>query len=150
MIGVFKNKTGEAIKVALLVGAIVGKATNQEQKILEQFADYMGIAYQIRDDLNEFEEQHPQEKTADYPFLLALLNKHFADQQKDTPTNLFGKVDEFRKLIDKFGVQEVAKGYLQNYIDNCYAELDKLENSRMRLSLYGVMGKIFKSETTNE
>jgi geranylgeranyl pyrophosphate synthase len=150
MIGVFKNKTGEAIKVALLVGAIVGKATNQEQKILEQFADYMGIAYQIRDDLNEYTEPHNAEKTGDYPFLLALLNKHFADQEKETPANLFGQVVEFRKLIDGFGLQEVAKGYLQNYVDNCYSELDKLENSKLRLSLYGVMGKIFKSETTNE
>ena len=150
MIGVFKNKTGEAIKVALLLGAIVGKATNQEQEILEQFADFMGIAYQIRDDLNEYTEPHNAEKTGDYPFLLALLNKHFADQEKDTPANLFGQVVEFRKLIDKFGLQEVAKGYLQKYVDNCYVELDKLENSKLRLSLYGVMGKIFKSETTNE
>ena len=79
-----------------------------------------------------------------------MLNKHFADQEKETPANLFGQVVEFRKLIDEFGLQEVAKGYLQNYVDNCYSELDKLENSKLRLSLYGVMGKIFKSETANE
>jgi len=150
MIGVFKNKTGEAIKVALLLGAIVGEANKQEQQILEQFADYMGIAYQIRDDLNEYTEPHTAEKTGDYPFLLALLNKHFADQDKETPANLFEQVTEFRKLIDENGLQEVAKEYLQKYVDNCYAELDKLENSKLRLSLYGVMGKIFKSETTNE
>ncbi len=150
MIGVFKNKTGEAIKVALLLGAIVGGAKKQEQEIMEQFADFMGIAYQIRDDLNEYTEQHSAEKTGDYPFLLALLNKHFADQEKDTPANLFEQVAEFRKLIDKTELVEVAKEYLQQYIDNCYAELDKLENSKLRLSLYGVMGKIFKSETTNE
>ncbi|MDX8338638.1 polyprenyl synthetase family protein [Draconibacterium sp. IB214405] len=150
MIEVFKNKTGEAIKVALLLGAIVGGANKQEQQILEQFADYMGIAYQIRDDLNEYTEQHSAEKTGDYPFLLSILNKHFADQDKETPANLFKQVAEFRKLIDENGLLEVAKEYLQKYVDSCYAELDKLENSKLRLSLYGVMGKIFKSETTNE
>ncbi len=150
MIGVFKNKTSEAIKVALLLGAIVGGANKQEQETLEQFADFMGIAYQIRDDLNEYTEQHSAEKTGDYPFLLALLNKHFADQAKETPTNLFEQAAEFRKLIDETALLEVAQGYLQKYIDNCYAELDKLENSKLRLSLYAVMGKIFKSETTNE
>lgn len=150
MIEVFKNKTGEAIKVALLLGSIVGRANKHEQEILEQFADFMGIAYQIRDDLNEYTEPHDAEKTGDYPFLLALLNKHFANQKKETPTNLFEQVAEFRKLIDETGLLEVAKEYLANYVDNCYAELDKLENSKLRLSLYGVMGKIFKSETTNE
>ncbi|QIA09471.1 polyprenyl synthetase family protein [Draconibacterium halophilum] len=150
IIEVFKNKTGEAIKVALLLGAIVGGAGKQEQKVLEQFADYMGIAYQIRDDLNEFDEQHPEEKTGDYPFLLALLNKHFAEQNKETPALLLKQVAEFRKLIDKTNIGKEAKSFLQSYVDSCYAELDKLNNAKLRLSLYGVMGKIFKTETTNE
>ncbi len=65
---IFKLKTGEAIKVALLLGAILGGAEENEIGILEQFSDHFGIAYQIRDDLNEFNEHNKEEKIDDFPF----------------------------------------------------------------------------------
>ncbi len=150
MIEVFKNKTGEAIKVALLLGAIVGNAPEQDQQTLEKFADFMGIAYQIRDDLNEYEEKHKEEKTGDYPFLLALLNEHLAKQNQETPIHLTEQVVAFRKMIEEHKLKVKAEKMLQDFVGNCYAELDKLNNAKLRLSLYGVMGKIFKSETSNE
>ncbi len=73
---VFRNKTGEAIKVAMMLGAILGNAEESELAILEHLSDLFGIAYQIRDDLNEFKEKNEDEKIADFPFLVALLNDH--------------------------------------------------------------------------
>lgn len=133
---VFKNKTGEAIKVALLLGAIVGEAKDQELKTLADFSDLMGIAYQIRDDLNEFNEKSEAEKIADYPFLLALVSEKGISSFQD--------VVEFRRVIQENKLDQKAGDILGDFVKQCYAKLDELHNAKLRLSLYGVLGRIFK------
>ncbi len=140
---IFKNKTGEAIKVALLLGAILGKADKTEMPILSKFSDLFGISYQIRDDLNEFKEENADEKIADFPFLIALLNGQSIQQT-------FVDVSEFRKQIIDNGLNKIAEETLDDFVQKSYAELDKLQNAKLRLSLYGVLGKIFKPMITNE
>lgn len=140
---IFQHKTGEAIKVALVMGAIVGGASDNEITILERFADYFGIAYQVRDDLNEFEEERSDEKIADFPLLVALLREH-SNEIKLTD------VATFKQQINELKLNKKAHAILNEYVANCYAELDKLDNDRLRLSLYGVLGKIFKPLVSND
>jgi geranylgeranyl pyrophosphate synthase len=139
----FRLKTGEAIKVAILLGAVLGSAGQNEIKILEQFSDLFGIAYQIRDDINEFEEENEAEKIEDFPFLTALLNERFSEKKKEIPENIYSDLAEFRKQILKEKLLSKAKNILGEYVSDCYIELDKLENEKLRLSLYGVLGKVF-------
>jgi geranylgeranyl pyrophosphate synthase len=134
---IFKNKTGEAIKVALLLGAILGEASDSEVQILDTFSDLFGISYQIRDDLNEFTEQNKNEKIADFPFLIALLNGQFSKQTASD-------VKEFRSQIIENKLDKKAEIMLNDFVSDCYAELDKLQNAKLRLSLYALLGKIFK------
>jgi geranylgeranyl pyrophosphate synthase len=140
---IFKQKTGEAIKVALLLGAILGEADDSELQILEQFSDLFGISYQIRDDLNEFKECNSNEKIADFPFLIAMLNG-------STSQKSFNDVVEFRKQVVAYKLDKKADEILSDYVRKCYAELDKLQNAKLRLSLYGVLGKIFKPLASDE
>lgn len=137
---IFKYKTGEAIKVALLLGAIIGGADDHELKILNDFSDLFGISYQIRDDLNEFRAEEKNEKITDFPFLIALLNDTKYEYNS-------GELKEFRKKILESGLDKKADEILSNYVQLCYNKLDKLSNTKLRLALYGVLGKIFK--TTN-
>jgi len=140
---IFKNKTGEAIKVSLLLGAILGEADESELQILKAFSGLFGIAYQIRDDLHEFREQNENEKTADFPFLIALLNGR-------TSAETYNHVDEFRRQVTACGLDKEAERLLDDFVLKCYAELDKLRNAKLRLSLYGVLGKIFKPAAAND
>ena len=135
---IFSMKTGEAIKVALLLGAIMGGASEEEIQALEKFSDNFGISYQIRDDLNEFREENPDEKIADFPFLVALLNRY-------DPISEIKGTDKFRMHIREMGLVKKAGEILNEYVRLCYSELEKLQNEKLRLSLYGVLGKIFKS-----
>jgi geranylgeranyl pyrophosphate synthase len=48
-------KTGALIKVSVLLGAIAGGASVHEQKNLAQFADFLGLAFQIQDDILDVE-----------------------------------------------------------------------------------------------
>ncbi len=143
---IFKFKTGEAIKVALLLGAIAGEAPESELLILGRFSDSFGIAYQIRDDLNEFEEKNENEKINDFPFLMALLNEYSTSANR---TNLLweeknSSIELFRKNIEMLDLVTKAATILQSYINNCYSALDELQNMKLRLSLYGILGKIFR------
>ncbi len=140
---IFKNKTGEAIKVSLLLGALLGEANDSELNILRDFSELLGIAYQIRDDLNEFEENNEQEKIADFPFLIAMLNGHSSKL-------VFNDVMEFRTLVSERGLIDKAGDMLDSFVLKCYTQLDKLQNAKLRLSLYGVVGKIFKPVVADE
>lgn len=135
---IFKDKTGEAIKVALLLGAILGEADDSELQILNEFSDLFGISYQIRDDLDEFRAEEVGEKISDFPFLIALLN--------DTNEgHHFDELSRFREQVLELGLDKKADEILNSYIQLCYDELDKLNNAKLRLSLYGILGKIFKT-----
>lgn len=143
---IFEQKTGEAVKVALLMGAIAGNAPENELEILGRFSEGFGIAYQIRDDLNEFHEENELKHAFDFPFLLTLLNQSL---NGETPSfSAILKSGDLKILLEnfkKYQTAETADSYLKDYIRKCYAELEKLQNLKLRLSLYGLMGKVFKS-----
>ncbi len=46
-----KNKTGALIKESVRIGALLGGATNQELQVLTNFAENIGLAFQIKDDI---------------------------------------------------------------------------------------------------
>jgi geranylgeranyl pyrophosphate synthase len=143
---IFEQKTGEAVKVALLMGAIAGNAPESELKILSDFSEYFGIAYQIRDDLNELRETNDLKHAFDFPFLLTLLNQSI-NGHSPTFSEIINSGD-LKLLLENFQKYETeisADKYLANYVQKCYAELDKLQNQKLRLGLYGIIGKVFKS-----
>jgi len=143
---IFEQKTGEAVKVALLTGAIAGKASTEETQRLIRFSENFGIAYQIRDDLNEFREENDLKHAFDFPFLLALLNRDL-NGESDTFPELVksGNFEQLQESFRKYNIEDHAQKFLDDYIHKCYTELENIENVKLRLSLYGVMGKVFKS-----
>ena len=145
LLKIFTQKTGEAVKVALLLGAIHGGAPESELKRLETFSDWFGIAYQIRDDLNEFREEDSLEEMNHFPFLLALLKERFSENGRQIRLSEVEKLGaaQLRQLIIDEQIDRHAEAFLKLYVDKCYQELDQLENLKLKLSLYGVMGKIF-------
>ena len=46
-----RNKTGALIREAVRIGALLGGATNQELQVLTAFAENIGLAFQIKDDI---------------------------------------------------------------------------------------------------
>ena len=143
---IFEQKTGEAVKVALLSGAIAGKASEDEKQRLVRFSEKFGIAYQIRDDLNEFREVNELKHAFDFPFLLALLNRDLNGESEAFPELLkAGNYAQLHENFRKYNIEEHAQKFLDNYVRNCYAELENIQNIKLRLSLYGLMGKVFKS-----
>lgn len=145
LLQIYTQKTGEAVKVALLLGAINGGAEESELRILEAFSDWFGIAYQIRDDLNEFREDHQPEHVHHFPFLLALLDEKLTENGEQERLQELKELDfkALHEVIVEERIDKHADAFLKLYVDKCYRELDRLQNLKLKLSLYGVMGKIF-------
>lgn len=52
----YRLKTGALIKAPLAVGAIIGGATQEELISIEGYAEQLGIQYQIKDDILDYED----------------------------------------------------------------------------------------------
>jgi len=48
---IYRNKTSALIEASMMVGAILGGADDLETRVVEKMAGYIGIAFQIRDDI---------------------------------------------------------------------------------------------------
>lgn len=46
-----RNKTGELIKAAIVCGAILGNANEEDLRDLKEYGDKLGLAFQIKDDI---------------------------------------------------------------------------------------------------
>ncbi|WP_226680467.1 polyprenyl synthetase family protein [Sutcliffiella horikoshii] len=52
---IHRNKTGKLLGFSIVAGAILGDATEEQISKLDQFADHLGLAFQIRDDILDIE-----------------------------------------------------------------------------------------------
>ena len=48
---IYRLKTGALIEASMLIGAVLAKATEEEQQIIENVAGEVGLAFQIQDDI---------------------------------------------------------------------------------------------------
>lgn len=48
---IYRLKTGALIEASMLIGAVLAKATEEEQQIIEKIAGEVGLAFQIQDDI---------------------------------------------------------------------------------------------------
>ena len=48
---IYRLKTGALIEASMLIGAVLAKATEEEQQIIEKVAGEVGLAFQIQDDV---------------------------------------------------------------------------------------------------
>lgn len=140
---IYVKKTGEAIKVALLLGAIAGGAAQSELKYLTTFADHFGIAYQIRDDLNEFEETGVKDDISDFAYLAALLADN-NKRKRGEPVNGL-TIEDMIKEVHQQDIVKIASAALKKHVGACREQLGLLENLPLKLALYRVMAKIFNA-----
>lgn len=67
----YKTKTGGLITAAILSGAVIGGANTKELEIMNEFSEALGLAYQIKDDILDIEEDSKISK----PTYLSVLGK---------------------------------------------------------------------------
>lgn len=107
---IHSNKTGKLIKLPVEIGCIIGEATPEEKETLIKFAELIGLAFQIKDDILDIEgdfltlgkpvgsDQELEKST--YPALIGL------NESKELLKNTIEEAKFI--LIERFGEEKSA------------------------------------------
>jgi geranylgeranyl diphosphate synthase type II len=121
---IFRRKTAPAFSVALLCGAAHAGRLDEVEDVLVAFSEAIGIAYQIRDDLDDRAEDTNAALQAVHPNIIeATARERFK-----------GNMDE--------AVESVLM-LLERYKEQAIRSLQDLENANLKGLLRRVVGKMF-------
>jgi len=146
IIHVFENKTAAAFKVALLLGATAGGADKKTLDKLDSFSNFIGIAYQIKDDLQDFRGKHGEIEHKKPSILLSLLLEAMPESEKEALQNAFetDNLEAIHSFIECYKITVRTEDLLKDYISKAKTCLDDLPNLGLKLALHEILGKIFK------
>ena len=150
---IFRQKTAPAFDVALQLGALHGGADAQVREVLSDYSEALGIAYQIRDDLDDFSGDGDSHDLRDLrpSLLLAIAGKRAREgEERDLIDALWRRERDYddvstevQRILRERGVVDKATELLQAYEEQAVRSLRFLSNATLKGLLRRVMGKIF-------
>ena len=146
MLELFENKTSAAFKVSLLLGATIGGASEEILEVLNKFSRLIGIGYQIKDDLSDYQGNKGDIAIRKFSILLSILREKIPPTEMDSMINAY-KSDDFKvlyDLIDQYRIPEATRELLIGTINEAKVCLDNISLLGLKLALYEILGKIFK------
>jgi geranylgeranyl pyrophosphate synthase len=154
-IDIFRRKTAPAFRVALGIGAALGGATAEAQQVLSDYSEALGIAYQIRDDLEDFADP-VSETGAGFgapSLMLALACDKARASGRERVLGLWrsGRSGPearaaFRAVLEELDVDSRARALLEAYKEQAIRTLPALQNASLKGLLRRVVGKVFRVE----
>jgi geranylgeranyl pyrophosphate synthase len=127
-----RNKTVPAFEVALVFGVICAGGNQWMRRLLHDYSEALGIAYQLNDDLKDFEEDVPGSlRPSAVLAALSEQNERNGDQKP------FEK-EAIQQAIERVG--KMAEDYRQRAIDS----LKSLDIMEMKRLLFRVTERILK------
>jgi geranylgeranyl diphosphate synthase, type II len=158
VLDIFRRKTAPAFDVALQLGAIHALSLEDEQEYEEiasalgAYSEALGIAYQIRDDLNDLGVKG---ETNDIEglrpsLLLAIAYERAAGAHKATLESLWRRTPQagttsegVESIYVELKADERARTLLESYKEEAIRALRDVENANLKGLLRRVIGKIF-------
>ncbi len=145
MLELFDNKTSAAFKVSLLLGAAVGGASPEMKALLDRFSHFIGVAYQIKDDLSDFKGNKGDIALRKFSILLSVLADQLSSE-KQILLNAY-KSDDYEAIYDLIEMHQTENVTSELLIHNIHEAKNCLENIStigLKLALHEILGKIFK------
>ena len=154
-IDIFRRKTSPAFQVALGIGAALAGAGAETQQVLRDYSEALGIAYQIRDDLEDLSDAGTADDCGfSAPSLLLALacDKAKASGRERVMAAWRGarsseaERQAYRVLLGEFGVEDRTRALLEAYKEQAIRTLPALQNASLKGLLRRVVGKVFRVE----
>jgi geranylgeranyl pyrophosphate synthase len=151
LLDIFRDKTAPAFRVALRLGAIYAGEDGRVGHVLDAFSDHLGIAYQIRDDLNDFRDPASGRLNPLLPSLPMAIayensNGHFRDLV-DSVWRRRRSFDEaqdvLRSLMTELNVGDRMLRMLASCEEKAIQSLPPLPSPDLKCLLRRVIEKIF-------
>jgi geranylgeranyl pyrophosphate synthase len=152
VLGIFRQKTAPAFEVALRLGAAYAKARKDVHEVLTRYSEALGIAYQIRDDLDDLSSERGMlNPKPTLPLAEALerargADKAFLERIWITPAVSAPDARRVRELAERLGVEERCRQLLESYKEAAIRSLPELHNPSLKGLLRRVVSKIFRVE----
>jgi geranylgeranyl pyrophosphate synthase len=155
VIDIFRRKTSPAFQVALGIGAALAGAGSEIQRVLRDYSEALGVAYQIRDDLEDLAntEAATDSLCGSPSLLLALACDKSASSSRGPILDLWqkGRTSEaeraaVRTLLRDLAVEDRARALLEAYKEEAIRTLPALQNASLKGLLRRVVGKVFRVE----
>ena len=151
VLDIFRQKTAPAFEVALRLGAFLGGADEETHEVLRKYSESLGIAYQIRDDIEDCSgEGDSNDVIGRRPsvILSIALKRADGEAERDYLMSLYkpgaAPVNgEFHRIIKERKAVEKADELLEAYKEDAIRSLRFLSNPTLKGLLRRVVGKIF-------
>lgn len=148
---IFRRKTAPAFEVALRLGAALACRDDAVAGVLARYSQAMGVAYQIRDDLEDLCAEGGGDLRAGRPSLpLALAWELAAGPQRETIERAWrngaSSDDEVRRIIAQLGVDGRCRRMLEHHKQEALECLAELPAESLRGLLRRVIARIFSFE----
>lgn len=150
VIDIFRRKTAPAFEVALRLGAIAANRQDECADVISAFSAALGIAYQIRDDLADFDGSIDSNDFAQLrPSLLLAVARDRASGDTRTYLDAVWQKKEaadparLAALARELKADERAQHLLESYKEEAVRALVSLENASLKGLLRRTLGKIF-------
>jgi len=151
VLDIFRQKTAPAFEVALTLGAFLGGADAETHEVLRKYSESLGIAYQIRDDIEDCSgEGDSNDVVGRRPSVILAIALKRAEEgaEKNLIRSLFSanppKVNgELHQILKERKAIEKAEELLEAYKEDAIRSLRFLSNATLKGLLRRVVGKIF-------
>jgi geranylgeranyl pyrophosphate synthase len=154
VLDIFRQKTAPAFEVALRLGAAFAGAPAAVHDTLSRYSEALGIAYQIRDDLDDLASgDGPGDLQALRPSLpLAVTLERAKHDARALAVRAWTKQQEpgdheaMRLLLAELGIEDRCRTLLEMYKEQAIRTLPELQHASLKGLLRRVVGKIFRVE----
>lgn len=151
---IHRRKTAPAFEVALQLGATLAGADDDIHDILSQYSEALGIAYQIRDDLDDLSEAGDGntdlvQGRPSFPMAVAFERAKGEDRElleavwrRDADAD----TQAARDIIFTLGAADRSRQMLDSYKEQAVRVLAEVQNASLKGLLRRVVTKIFSLE----
>ncbi|MFN7731222.1 MAG: polyprenyl synthetase family protein [Pirellula sp.] len=156
VLDIFRHKTSPAFDVALQLGALLGGEDDDVCRVLREYSDALGIAYQIRDDLEDLTTQDGAsdllmmrptlplamlyERSTAKPEVRKLVEKAWRKQCS------LEELQSIEKLMHEYEIPHRCRILQESYKEQALRVLSELQSSSLKGLLRRVVSKIFRLE----
>lgn len=153
VLAIFQQKTAPAFEVALRLGAAFAEADGEVHQVLAKYSEALGIAYQIRDDLDDLGAEtgvagrvKPTLPLADAWQRAKGEDKALLQQAWTQASLSETDAQRVRALMAQHNVEERCRQLLESYKESAVRSLPDLHNASLKGLLRRMIGKIFRVE----
>lgn len=150
VVDIFRKKTAPAFETALRIGATYAGASQDIHEVLIEYSESLGVAYQIRDDLDDLQGECSDVRSLRLSFILSIAHEKAVKKDKELLSQIWTKQksihenwEEVHKIIERTKSPKRADQLLESYKEQATNSIRGLESHTLKGLLRRVISKIF-------